>query len=404
MLNMKNVDNSNKSQSGSFSNSSLDEQLSYLKKKELITSYSPKKYGYEGKRKGQFKCDFVVNFPNGDVWILFSAASLTSDRLKTKQWDAENIKKINNKISKAFVVCPDSTKSIKNILRYREYIRSFQDVSFVDDILLHSELVSMIENYSLGTILSGSKAAKKGLNFEDLVVNILENEQNLKLWKGNKLAAGFQYHIFELIMNKLNLSPMNISSFEANNDIPNLPKYTYKDGTTKKGGMAKTDVMLTAHMIDGSTSIFTFSCKNTTKSDVTVFQFPPKYCVDVLDITEEDTEELLMDYVRAGGPTKMSKEKADLLTARLKPYISEFNRWVLHGIDNDGSCAFQRADYIITRYQKASGEKLYIETIDECINAQYELGNTHFGTAFSWTVTKTSAKGERYPSLSIRYR
>ena len=78
---MKNVDNSNKSQAGSFSNSSLDEQLHYLKSKELITSYVAKKFGYEGKRKGQFKCDFVVEFPNGDEWILFSAASLTSDRL-----------------------------------------------------------------------------------------------------------------------------------------------------------------------------------------------------------------------------------------------------------------------------------------------------------------------------------
>ena len=401
---MKNVDNSNKSQAGSFSNSSLDEQLHYLKSKELITSYVAKKFGYEGKRKGQFKCDFVVEFPNGDEWILFSAASLTSDRLKTKQWDAENIKKIDNNISKAYVVCPDSTKSLKNILRYRAYIRSLQDVSFVDDILLHSELVSLIENYSLGSTLSGSKAAKKGLNFEDLIVKILVNDQNLQLWKGNKLAAGFQYHIFDMVMSKLNLSPSDVTSFEATNDIANLPKYIYKDGTSKKGGRAKTDVLLTVHFVDREPATYTFRCKNTTKSDVTVFKFPPKYCIDVLDISEPDTESLLMDYVTAGGPKNMPQDKAELLTKRLAPYLPKFNHWVLHGIDNDGSTPIQRADYIITRYQKPSGDKIYIETIDECIESQYKLGNTHFGTAFKWTVTSKSEKGESFPALGIRYK
>ena len=110
---MKNIDNSNKSQGGSFSNSALDDQLYYLKSKKLITNYVARKYGYEGKRKGQFKCDFLVSFPNGDQWILFSAKSLTSDRLKTKQWDAENIKKIDKRVTKAYVVCPDSTNSLK---------------------------------------------------------------------------------------------------------------------------------------------------------------------------------------------------------------------------------------------------------------------------------------------------
>ena len=401
---MKNVDNSNKSQAGSLSNSSLDEQLGYLKANKLITDYHAKKFGYVGKRKSQFKCDFVVYLANGEKWILFSAASLTSDRLKTKQWDAENIKKIDNAISKAYVVCPDSTKSLDAIFRYREYIRLEQDVSFVDDILLHSELVSLIENYSLGTTLSGSKAAKKGLNFEDLLVRILKNGQNLERWKGNSLAAGFQYHIFRLVVDKLELLPAEVESLEASNVIPNLPKYTYKDGSTKRGGRSKTDVLLTVSFTDGNHEKYTFSCKNTTKADVTVFQFPPKYCVDVLGITENDTEELLLDYVKAGGPKKLDPAKAELLTARLAPYLYKFNRWVLHGIENDGSTAIQRADYIITRYQKNTGDKFYIETIDECINAQYKLGNTHFGTAFSWTVTSKSEKGESFPALSIRYK
>ena len=399
-----NIDNSKKSQSGSYSNSSLEDQLRYLKSKSLISGYRARKYGYEGKRKNQFKCDFAISLPNGEEWILFSAASLTSDRLKTKQWDAENIKNIDQNIKKAFVICPDSTKSLNNIYRYREYIRSKQDISSVDDILLHSELVSLIENYALGSTLSGSKAAKKGLNFEDLLVEILENKQNFMLWKGNTLAAGFHYHIYSRIVEKLSLIPDTVSSFKASNEIPDLPTYTYKDGTTKKGGRAKTDVFLQVHFTDGSSKTYTFSCKSTTKSDVTVFQFPPKYCVDILDISESDTEELLNAYVKSGGPNNMPPDKAELLTKRLVPYLDEFNHWVLHGIEKDGSSALQRADYIITRYQKDSGECIYIETIDECIKAQYNWGNTHFGTAFKWTVTKKDSNGVCFPALRIRYK
>lgn len=401
-----NIDNSNKSQSGAYSNASLKEQLQYLKLKELILNYKSRKYGYEGKRKDQFKCDFTIELPNGEQWILFSAASLTSDRLKTKQWDAENIKKIDANIKKAYVVCPDSTKSRENILRYRNYIRSKQDISYVDDILFHSELINTIENDSLGKDLSGRKAAKKGLNFEDLLVKILESSQNMMLWKGNNLVAGFEYHIFVQIMNKLNLSASEIDHCEASNNIPNLPVYKYKDGSTKKGGRAKTDVVLNVYYVNGTDETFTFSCKSTTKPDITIFQFPPKYCVDILEITESDTEDLLVEYVNAGGPKNMPIEKAKLLEARLSSYLDEFNRWALHGTDKDGSKPIQRADYIITRYQKDENEEdeILIESIDECITNQYRLGNNHFGTAFKWTVTSKNKKGEIFPVLKIRIK
>ena len=235
------------------------------------------------------------------------------------------------------------------------------------------------------------------------IIKILKNKQNLMLWQGNKLAAGFHYHIFKLVTSKLELSPTLVESFEASNNISDLPRYVYKDGSTKKGGRAKTDVALTVHFSDGHTKTYTFSCKSTTKPDVTVFQFPPKYCVDILDISEPDTKTLLEEYVNAGGPSNMPLDRAQLLTKRLAPYLDKFNHWVLHGTERDGSSSIQRADYIITRYQKKSKEEFYIETIDECIMSQYKLGKTHFGTAFKWTVTKKNTNGECFPALRIRY-
>ena len=401
-----NIDNSKKSKAGSFSNSSLKEQLEYLKEKNFILEYKAKKFGYPQKRKGQFKCDFQISLPNGEDWILFSPSSLTSDRLKTKQWDAEHIKIIDSNVKKAYIVCPDSTLSKNNIIRYREYIRKGQDISSIEDILFHSEFINLIENLNLGTTLAGSKAAKKGINFETLLVKIFEDKQNLSRWKGNELAVGFQYPIFIKVMDKLKLNPADVNAITAEDSIDNLPTYTYKDGSTKKGGSPKTDVCMTVEFCDGNTKNFTFSCKNSSKDTITVFQFPPKYCVDILGITEPDTEDLLNEYVKSGGPTSMSPDRAELLTKRLAPYVDQFNLWVLHGSDKDGSTSKQRADYIIVRIQKGENEEIYVETIDECIQSQIALGKGHFGTAYGWTVTSSKEKSDgtisdRYPVMRI---
>ncbi len=401
-----NIDNSNKSRAGSLSNSSVNDQLEYLKSKSIITDYETKKFGYPGGRKDQFKCDFIIKLPSGDEWILYSAASLTSDRLKTKQWDAENIKKINSNVKKAYVLCPDDSKGRSDILRFRDYIREGKDTSFIDDILFHSEFINLIENLRLGSSLGGSRAAKKGVNFESLLVKIFEDSQNFQKWQGNSLAAGFQYPTFKAIMDKIQLNPTDVVKMKADDNIPELPTYVYKDGSTKKGGRPKTDVALDVEFLDNHTETYTFSCKNTTKDDITVFQFPPKYCVEILDIKENDTETLLNEYVASGGPTNMPSDRAYLLTQRLSAYVDSFNRWVLHGTERDGSTPRQRADYIIIRDQRSDKEEIYIETIDECIQSQAALSRGHFGTIFGWTVTsskkkKDGTKGEIYPVMRI---
>ncbi|MBS5931495.1 MAG: MspI family type II restriction endonuclease [Clostridiales bacterium] len=400
-----NQDNSNKSQSGLFSNSSLEAQLKYLEMKKFIMSFTTMKYGYPDKRKDQFKCDYVITLPNDQKWILFSASSMTSDRLKTKQWDSFHIKSINPDVTKAFVLCPDiiANDQIKygNIRRYREYIRQGQDISSIDDILLHSEFINLIENINLGSTLNGSRAAKKGLNFEALLKQILENKQNLLRWKGNNLAAGFSYPLFESIVNKVGLNSSQTKKLEADIKIPKLPTYIYKDGTTKRGGNAKTDLILIATFQDNTRHTYTFSCKSTTKKDITVHQFPPKYCIELLNIVETDTQQLLDDYISSGGPTKFDNSKSLLLEQRLKPYLLPFTKWALHGSNKDGSTALQRADYVIIRYQHDSIEDCYVETIDECIAYSQNLNKGNFGTIFGWTVTSKDNNGVNYPALRI---
>lgn len=401
-----NEDNSRKAQAGSFSNASLAEQLKYLQEKKIITEFHKQKFGYPSEKKDQFKCDYVIKLSSGEEWILFSAKSLTSDRLKTKQWDSYHIKTIDSSITNSYVICPDSIQKHKkqygDFMRYRSYIESHEITSSVDAILLQSEFISLLEGNHLGSQYTGKKAAIIGNNFESLLSKILSNTQNLLRWKGNTLAAGWQYELFEKIVSKLELNPQKVKSFSTSTSIKSLPNYKYKDGTFKKGGRPKTDLLLSVTYQDSSAEEFTFSCKSTSKKDIAVQQFPNKYLMELFNIQPESTLLLLDDYLVAGGPTNLDPIKAKQLEFQLKPYCYDIAKWALGGNANDGSDYTQRAEYIITRYQHNGNEEISIESIDECISRCEQLGKGNFGTIFKWTVTSKDKKtGINFPQLRI---
>ncbi len=401
-----NKDNSNKATIGSKTNDAMKAQLEYLASVGIITDYKPRKFGYARTKKDQFKCDYLLAFKGGEKWIVFTAASLSTDRVKTKQWDALNIKKIDKQVKKAYIVCPDIIEDRKsayeNFLRYQKYVDDKEWKSFIDGILLQSELVDLIENKVLGDKDAGSKAAKKGLNFEEYLKGIMSYSQNLERWQGNMLAVGWKYDVFLKVVTKLGIDAKIVKKIEGDTDIDDLPTYTYKDGTTKAGGPPKTDLIITVSYKDDSKEDFRISCKSTKKNIVGVHQFPTKYGVEILGLSE-DSQQLLDEYVASGGPTIMDPIKAEQLKQRLAAYNDKLSQWALRGTEKDGSTIRQRADYIVTRYiPTKKGEKpvISIETIDECIQRQRRLKKGHFGTDFSWSVTSTK-NGQTYPSLRV---
>lgn len=410
---MMNKDNSNKAKAGSKSKEAMKAILEYLTTVGAIQDYKSQKYGYSGKKRNQFRCDYLLTLSNNRKWILYTPASLSTDRLKTKQWDAFHIKKIDSTVEKAYIVCPNTIVSRKtqkaylNMRRYNEYIQNGDWESAIDGILLQSELVEIIEDESLGTKVSGKRAAKKGLNFEIQLKGIMSNQQNLDRWKGDDLAAGWQYNIFLDVVSKLGINPSTVDSIYGDTDIAGLPNYTYKDGTTKKGGNPKTDLVVVVNFSDNTTKEYTFSCKSSYKKMVTVHQFPPKYAVEILNIKESDAQQLLEDYVKAGGPKVFEEkepDKAKKLADRLLTYRDELSQWALRGSDKDGSDKRQRPDYIITRYisnKEGDEPSITIETIDECIKRQREMKKGHFNTDFSWTITSKDKEGNRCPVLRI---
>lgn len=390
----KNIDNSHKAISGAQSKDALGKLLDQKQEEGVILSVRNRKFGYCGKRQNQFKCDYHLTFADGAEWILFSANSLTTDRLKTKQWDAYNIKHINGNIEKAYIICPDKNNK-QTVKRYRGYIRKDEDKSSIDDILFPNEFSKKIEEKVMSGSLNGERAAKNGFAFEKEVKMILENDKFLEKWKSNCADKEFSFLRFCKIMDKLGLKKDEVCWLSATTNIPELPKYKYKDGSEKKGGKPKTDVLLTVYQ----KKEFTFSCKNTTSDYVTVAEFPAKYCAEILE--DEKLENLLAEYEKLGGPKNMekgNKQKFDLLSERMKPHLDFFHRWVLRGTEKHCSKIIQLADYIVFCKKK----EMKIETIDECIE-RVKKGKKkgNFGTIFQWTVTSRDEKGERHTRLKI---
>ncbi len=391
-------ENKDKRIAGLNAQKSLCSQIQYLKENGFIETFEEKKkYGHIGLRDDQFVCDFSVTFRNKETWILFSTTSLRTDRFKAKQWDSFNIKIIDPKIQKAFIICTDDDNEIENFCNNHA---SNKDLLYVDGILSQEGFFHLIDDKILGSVLNGRKAAKVGLNFQSLLGMILKNEQNLRKYQGSKKSIGILYNNFKIVLQKLlekdGNSQSDIKDISASTKIPDLPQYTYEDGTTKKGGKAKTDLLLSVKFKDQDLKKYTISCKNIQANKATVFEFPPKYCAEILSKAglsknEKNKLELLLDkFLECGGPTLMSKEDAQQLENLLKPHLDFFQKWALRGTDKHYSNPDQLADYIVTR--KSGENEYFIETIEECIQ---RLTTKHFGTIFGWTVTKTDKKTKK---------
>lgn len=389
------ISNSQKAKSGAQSKKTLKTLLDQKQQDGIVLHVESRKFGYEGKKPDQFKCDYLLTFHNGKKWILFSANSLTTDRLKSKQWDAFHIKAIDDNIEKAFIICPNSKKK-NSIHRYHRYIHKDMVKSSIDDVLLFDEFNKVINDMNPSTGLSGTQAAKKGLNFERNIKFILETDSFLDLWKKNLFNNEKSFQLFKMIMDKLELNKDNVYRLSATTNIPKLPEYIYKNGTTKNGGSPKTDVALTVYQ----KKTFTFSVKNSSSNDITVFEFPAKYCAEILN--DDDLEDLLTEYEKCGGPSNMKKRnrsKATSLEKKIKKHLDEFHKWALRGTEKHYSEKIQLADFIIV----LKGQRITIETIDECIDRikkSRKKGN--FGTIFRWTVTKKNkSTGKRQTRLKM---
>lgn len=376
-----NKDNSEKFKSGIASNLELDNLLNLVKKEipELCISIN-KNYsiGYPG-YENQFKMDYQIVFHDfeDEIWLIKSTNSIRSDRLYGNEFFAQNIKKINKKVSKIFVVVPDSSitkeKELKQKINYSSKISSGTYKSFLDNILTFSELRDLLLEYATSKINQGIRSNILGNNAEVNIVNLLNNKDNLGLWnnyeKYYKSIKSSTYNMFATILKAVGFFPNqdNIVSIEATKNIPKL----------SNGGNPKTDVKFEVKTATENL-VYTISIKNTAEKVVTIHEGSIEDVIYCLGIAKEsDMAKALREFQKYGG-FKILKENNDNYYKILESELSKYNRELINlfyfGLNSPLlTTEIQVADMIIyTKKFEIFTRESYIE---KCIQSYSEKGS-----------------------------
>lgn len=373
--------NADKQQHGQSAKDSLENilkrcvDIGYLKC--LYGNFRTGKEGYANKT--QFYAPFLIEFMDDTKWALFTTTSMRTDRIKGQQWDALNLKEIDNNIKAVYLVYPDGiSKSEKaEFIRQNYKYSNFDEYSAIDAIVSQDKIYNMIELYAIKDLSTGQIKDIQGNNFENRIVAMLNYSQNLSKWKNNiETIEGMHYDIFENIVDCFELDALHIESIFATCDKKVI-------GKLPSGGNPKTDIVVTVEKDDGSREKFTISCKRSSNKCVSVHQYTADAFADVLDCENTRLRHLLKLFQASGSLSSFGSENGDALTKELEPYIEKLSLWVLGGQGGDGNPEIQCADYILTYDNNDSSASIhriqyYCERLISSIS-----GN--FGTPFYWT-------------------
>jgi hypothetical protein len=378
------MNNGFKSAHGKAAHEALYTKLSFLRDQKLIADFE-KEYrnGREGYAKDQFYAPFIIEYDDGELWLLYSTTSFRSDRFKGQQWDASNLRQIDHCINLCYLVYPDSVdeKERREFLDARSKIVNSQVYSAIDDILTLGQLTDEVEKKSNEYKSKGKIKDSQGRFFEESVVNVLSSRENLdKLSGARQTDVGVQYQLFEKIANAFNL-PKDICSIEATTDVGKLPS----------NGQPKADVLARVTYADGAVVSYTISCKRTAAEKVSVHQYPAEKFADVLDGSNRRLRCLLMGFQEAGGITAFGIENCQELSQVLTEYKEKLALWVLGGICGDGDADTQWAKYLLVC---RGSEEYEIHKVEDYYHMLLDKGaEGHFGTVFTWTYA-SGAKGK----------
>ena len=375
MAGVSSEDNGRKARHGAMAKLTLSKVIEDLEYYGAITSSRKRPhYGYPGYDENQFDAHEEVTFPNGSKAVLFATSSLRSDRIRTAQWRAHNIKQIDPRVELAYVVLPDG-HGFDSGTTPRDEIREGRVVSAIDDILTVKEFYDSIVADYVSSLDSGTSHDLQGRNMENLVVGVLNNADNLRRYNGELTSTGYMFDLFRLILEKAGFRPNTIKSVVASRRIPPLPS----------GGKPKTDVAATITLTDGGSRLITMSLKNTSNKSVSVHEYSADTFADVLDRHNNELRRLLRAFQAAGNKRDMDPNDITSLTNELKPYLDKLNRWVFAGEGAPRVKEVQIAQFVLVRDKNTGAYGMH--TIDEycsVLTANTD-GSRWFGTIFSWT-------------------
>lgn len=334
--------------------------------------------------EAQFKFQYLIEFRDKEQWILQHTTSIR-DRINCQQWHSENIKRLNPHVKKAYVVVPDelSETEWRKVLNYHNKITNRTIYSAIDGVFPLATACGIIEQKAAELLPNGKAHAKLGLSFEARLECILNDKQNFEKWKYKTATlTGYFYPFYIDIMKILRLDSRDIIGLNATSNIPKLPS----------GGSPKTDVLLYVKTIKGIEN-YTFSCKRSNSSWVSVHEYTADTFARVLNPYDTNLKRLLHEFQQAGGPNAMGPEKAEEFKECISQYSDMLSRWVIGGVGGEGEEDTQWAQYIITFNENQNSYSIHTVDgyIEECKRQDVK---GQFGTLFKWTYP-SKGKGKR---------
>lgn len=382
-----NLDNQQKSLSGSASNHTLAELLQQIKEVPKINVTVTKGYsvGYTDCDK-QFKMDYSITFHdlNDEKWLIKPTSSIRSDRIYGNEFFAQNIKLVDNTVKKIYIVVPDSIseKEMKNKNDYSSKIHSGSYVSFLDDILTFSELRDLILSHASKNLSQGISSNILGNNAEDMIVNLLTNENNILIWndyaKNNKTIKSATYQQFLEILLASGLTKRNNPNILEITATKNIPKLSNK-------GLPKTDVAFTV-ITDTEEITKTISVKNTNSQTVTIHEGDVSDVIIALRLRKEsELSKALQQFQLYGSLQKLSEESTsdyDTLSRQLSSYNEALTNLFIFGLNSPLlTDPIQVADMILytKNFEVISRENFVYSYIKKYAK------KGQLGTPFKWT-------------------
>lgn len=352
------------------------EDMDYLK--SFIKNYKIGKKGYNS--SDQFKAHFLIEFNNGSRWILHTTTSMRTDRAKGVQWDVFNLKEIDSKITKAYLIYPDGIEENERaeFLRIKEAYANNNEYSVIDDVLSQDQINNLIEEYAIHNKSVGQIKDIQGNNFENRISSILNYEENLSKWKNNvKTIEGMHFSMFKTIIDCFKLDKHNVLKIDATSDKKVI-------GRLPSGGNPKTDVLVKVIHNDASSTNYTISCKRSSNKSVSVHQYTADTFAGVLDSENHELCRWLNLFQKYGNIRDFGEDNCKKLTQYISPYIMQLSLWVLGGYGGSGDPETQCASYILT-YDNNDNSASIHPIIEYCTQLIESESSGHFGTPFSWT-------------------
>lgn len=386
--------NKDKVQHGADAQKVIEGYILQLLHSGLIAEYKgPFRIGYAGFKKDQFYAPFLITFLNGEKWIVYSTTSYRSDRIKEQFWDTVNLKHLDNKITKAYLVYPTAIapeeeqkfKAAAKLIVTKEVLTSLDAIFSFPEFKKH-----ILDKITL-TKSKGYQQNARGAMFETEIANALKNAANLRELRGhnpNNITDNLEY--LNEILNTISVDPYEIAWIEATSDAEDI-------GLLPTGGKPKTDVLADIHMSDGTNHRLTISAKKTSSDRVTVAQYKADDIADAVDPGNCKLKELLNKFQKVGAIGFMDQKDIDDLTEELQPIMRRFCLWVLGGIGGLGNTSIQWARYIAVS-KSNDPDDFEFWPIDEYIDELLKNSKGHFGTPFSWTY----ASGEQGKSIQLK--